>query len=510
MVIGFDFGNYYSQPCVIVGMDEKTLRGGTVYDLVDPTSVCLCGIPSAFFYSSKKYNAEPQFGHQAETSSPATNCVRYLKRHLGEQVTIDGKTFDYDDIIVQVFSYCVRQANKRLSQLLQTTTNKIALSYPASYNSSQREHLVSLAKRATLEDGTHVEVCGTIAEPAAAALDYLAENSENKEKVVLAYDLGGGTFDASVVKIYPNGAKSSNGKKKYYEILINDGAKIGGAEFDEIICRIIAQKSGNALEGRFADIVRNLAEPLKRELSDSESCQPMFFNPVSNNFFDQEITRDEFEALARPLIKKTVDMVKEMLANPNIPKPDNVILTGGASQMPIVQKVLREELPEYADKIVFHKPSKAIACGAARFHTDEGDPDFVENIVEQRTSYELGIRFYKNKADKKGYITPYIPKDTPVPFDSKSIVSYQLYKGDHADFWVYEAKCKNPDRNEVDRDYNRIMAVTYFHDKVMPEGKSAKTKLTMDKNNLLQITVTDPDDPSKPPLKENHKLYSLS
>ena len=139
-------------------------------------------------------------------ATPLENRLRYLKRHLGETVTIEDRKIAYDDAITAVVQHCIRSANRQLHVGWQLSTNLVSLSYPATYLGSQREHLIRLVERATLEDGTHLKVIGTIAEPAAAALDYLAEHAKtDRETVVLTYDLGGGTFDLALVAAYPNG-----------------------------------------------------------------------------------------------------------------------------------------------------------------------------------------------------------------------------------------------------------------------------------------------------------------
>ena len=214
-VIGLDFGNYNSFTCYISDFDEGTKMGGIVHDLL-PQGLN-DGIPSVFFYSKKigTLCGEDAVRNRAK---PVENRVRYLKRHLGERMTLDGgdTTIPYDAAITEVIQHCVRKANEQLKSGYQVTTNLISLSYPATYTFAQRQRLIELAEKATLADGTKVKVYGTIAEPAAAALDYLAEFSKStKETTILVYDLGGGTFDLALVSAYPAGKRNSSGDLYY-------------------------------------------------------------------------------------------------------------------------------------------------------------------------------------------------------------------------------------------------------------------------------------------------------
>ena len=103
-VIGLDFGNFYTQPCIITGMDPKTKRGGIFRDLTDPSSNIPYGIPTAFFYAKNKFDGQPVCGAQAAKAVPPANCLRYLKRDMFKDnkpnsATIDGRTFTYDEMI---------------------------------------------------------------------------------------------------------------------------------------------------------------------------------------------------------------------------------------------------------------------------------------------------------------------------------------------------------------------------------------------------------------------------
>ena len=514
-IIGLDFGNYYSQVCCVDNMDPKTRRGGLYLNLLDPTSPNPNGIPSAFFYSARRNGGTPLFGREAEVARPVSNCVRYMKRNLGKTKVLDGRSFTYDEMITGVVQHIVRQANVQLHKETQKTTNLVSLSYPASFLSSQRAYLVKLVEKATLADGTPIKVCGTIQEPAAAALDYLAEHpGRNTRSVVLAYDLGAGTFDASIVEAFPEGQKTSSGHTFYYDVHSTDGiADLGGAEFDQIMYDLIVKKAGFKPEGSHADTIRATAEVAKRELTTALEVYPDVMNPQTGDFCDITITRQEFETKARPLVQKTVDMVRNMINSNPAYKPDLILLTGGASQMPIVRTMMEAAFPEYKGKITAHRPSKAIAYGAARFGTEEQDIDVGSrnsSPVRQRTTFDIGVRYLHNKDDKNGYIDTFIPQGTELPFTSAVSESWTLVPTRYSLFSIFEAIRKDPDREQVARDYRPVFAVTYDHGAQVPIGTRSHTRLILDENNMLHIEITDPADPSKPPLKSEREFKSLS
>lgn len=514
-IIGLDFGNYYSQVCCVDNMDPKTRRGGLYLNLLDPTSPNPNGIPSAFFYSSRRNGGKPMYGREAEVARPVSNCVRYMKRHLGETKTLDGKVFSYDEMITGMVQHIVRQANIQLHRETQKTTNLVALAYPASFLSSRRARLVELVEKATLEDGTHIKVCGTIQEPAAAALDYLAEHPGRTERtVVLAYDLGAGTFDVSIVEAFPDGQRTPSGDIFYYDVHSTDGiANLGGAEFDQVMYELIVRKAGFKPEGSHVDTIRATAEVAKRELTTSQEVYPDVINPQTGDFCDITITRQEFEEKARPLVQKTVDMVRNMMASNPAYKPDLILLTGGASQMPIVRAMMEQAFPEYRGRITAHRPSKAIAYGAARYGTVEADIDVGtrrSGPVRQRTTFDIGVRYLHNKDDENGYIDTFIPQNTELPFTSQISESWTLVPTRYSLFSVFEAIRKDPDREQVARDYRQVFAVTYDHGREVPVGTKSHTRLILDENNILHIEITDPSDPSKPPLKSKREFKSLS
>ena len=510
-IIGLDFGNCYSFPCFIRGMNAASRLGGTPVDLLPADRHY--GYPSVFFYSrtaaerSKKKNTSPPpwCGEEAVSglASPRKNRMNNLKRHLGQPLVLDDWKGSYDDAIVQMIQYLVRRANQVLQAETMTASNQISLAHPATYNLAQCARLKELAEKATLEDGRHVEVVGMIDEPAAAALDYLVENGRaNQETTVLTYDLGGGTFDLAVVTAFPQGKKDANGKLYYYDVEKTGGdAQLGGTEFDAEMFKLLKSKVPSGAQV-YDETLRQEAEKVKIQLSRVEETGLELTDATGDTVY-LEVTRAEFERQSMPLIQKTVARVRAILENSKARAPELIVLTGGASQMPAIQRELEKAFPAFRGKIVQYRPSRAIAYGAARYGT------LRERPVQRHVPRTIGIRFYEKGTDRE-YIDTYIEAGTPLPFVgaySKSTTRNDNQK--HSFFGVYEAKVDHPDPDQIDRDYMEILSVTLDHGGPVPKGTPTESRLLLSQDGLLEVQARDPAKPDKP-VRNTCVLKSLS
>ncbi len=509
-IIGLDFGNYNSFPCFISNFDLGTRMGGTVRDLLP--SELPDGIPSVYFYSQK---AGELFGENAvrTKASPRENRQRYLKRRLDQTVTLDGKCISYDEAITGLIQHILRSANAKLRAGWQITTNLVSLAYPASYTPAKRQRLIELVEKATLEDGRHIKVFGTIAEPAAAALDYLAEFAKSdRDTTVLTFDLGGGTFDLGLVSAYPKGRKNDSGQTYYYDIINTRGIDhLGGAEFDEIMYECLASKLETTLNKRDKERLKEEAEKIKKELSTDTDAVLEF--ECNGEYEELSVTRAEFENACRPLLMKTIEKTRELLKDHPNQMPELILLTGGACQMPMVKEAIEREFPNYKGKIETYRPSKAIAYGAARFGATEHHAESKKepaSIVQQRVMYDIGVRFYDNEADDIGHITRYITAGTVFPCSSEYRASGTVDVQAASTFEVYEAVKQHPDKDNVFEDYQQIMDVTIYYDNKVPVGTPSETRLVIDKRGLLTIEAKDLSKDSKPVVRNHVELKNLN
>jgi molecular chaperone DnaK (HSP70) len=517
IVIGLDFGNFNSYPSYIEDLDAEHDRlGGRAVDLIPPNS--WQGIPSVFFYNGKGGFLT---GRAAVTGAakPERNRIRYLKRSLGEPLLIDdkpvvinGKTWLYDDAIREVIQSVLREANRELQHIAREMTDLVALSYPATYSSPERERLIEIVKSATLEDGRHFHVVGTIAEPAAAALDYLALRNLTEDTTVLVFDLGGGTFDLSLVSCYPKGKQRADGNTAYYDVHMTDGLpRTGGREFDEVIYSLLLDKLSAFLRKNKLSLTKYLdeklhqdAETVKRELTETDRTVYEIYIPALEDTIPFELTRAEFEQAprVREMLKQMTDKAHLLLSSPGIPRPERIVLTGGSSRMPMIRRALSEALPEYAgiiDGILEYKPETAISYGAARYGIPEkgsgitaADPKRPIKIkgrdgVKVHLSYDVGLRYFRGAADEKGYIDCMLAHGTELPAESEWSIGNKLYEGREATKKLYEARVKSPDYNEPERDYRFIKSVTVDFGTSVPVGTTSETRLVVDENGLVTM-----------------------
>jgi molecular chaperone DnaK (HSP70) len=400
----------------------------------------------------------------------------------------------------------LREANRELGLLTRESTNLVSLAYPATYSSGQRERLIELVNSATLEDGTHFRVVGTIMEPAAAALDYLAQRKHTDNTTVLVFDLGGGTFDLSLVTCYPKGKIRSDKSVAYYDIHLSDGLpSTGGNEFDEVTCQLLQTKMNNFLKQNGLSMTAHLeeqlrlnAETVKKELTLADRTVYESFIPALEDTVPFELTRKEFEQAPRvvEMLRQMTDKARNLLETEKLPKPETIVLTGGSCRMPMIRAALVAALPEHAGRIgsiLEHRPETAISYGAARYGAPEPNTDTVsvtikgDTSVIKRAAYDIGLRYYRGKDDKTGFISCLIPRGTELPVSTRWNTGHKLNESETSVKYLYEARTITPDRNMPERDYRLIKKVTVHFGQVVPVGTTSETRLVVDKDGLVTI-----------------------
>ena len=490
--IGIDFGNMFSFPCFVENMDVQARRGGVERSLLPSEGRFNSGIPTCYYYSKARGEL---FGMEASNAAPRDHQRRLLKRRLLNDAargfpaveTIDGKEIRYDEVVTKMIQYIVRMANTVMQQETQQTSNEIALAYPVDFLHSHVQHLIGLAEKATLADGTPVKVVGTIAEPAAAALCYLSAFPPRQDNInVVVYDLGGGTLDVASITAYPNGVMR-NGKRKYYDILAQDGARIGGYEFDQLLEQIAYKRMSARPTGQSLASFRMRLEQVKKNLDrqDEDYLEVSFDEGVT-------LTKAEFETAAKPLIKQTLDVMEGVLNRQNVPQPELVIMTGGQSQMPLIRSMLLERFPYLRDdQVIMYKPQTAIAFGAARYGV-------LEPLVQKRNKFPLGCRIYQYGTDIR-YIDILIPEGSllPTPENERRWNTYYTREDNTSilSCSIYEGVSRNPDPYHWETDFRQTMNIRYDYGKPVPKDTPIEVQLYVDNKDLAHMLVREPDKP---------------
>ena len=384
-------------------------------------------------------NGEILVGSQAKARSliDPENTVTSIKRKMGQDWTkefegLPDKEYTPVDISAEILSKLISSVQQNESIDLGGNPKYVVISVPANFDDAQ--------KKATRKAGelANLEILTLLEEPVAAAYAYALE--KERDQTILVYDLGGGTFDVSILKV--NSTESEN---KNFTVLSKEGIQeLGGDDFDRKLMKTVAEifkeKSGIDIldlekdQGLSLKRIREAQQKLKEtvmiakhELSDSLSAKidlPNLIHDESGQPYhidNMEITRDQLNDEIRDLILQTKEAVQKALdgAQLTIGDIDRILLVGGSTKVPLVKEMLQEMFGRepYSDI----DPDAAIARGAAilgatlilpdpDLEHEKDDPGFTidtDNIV----THYLGIEVVGGK------FSCLIPKDAEIPED---------------------------------------------------------------------------------------------
>ncbi|MFB2917161.1 Hsp70 family protein [Aerosakkonema funiforme] len=310
------------------------------------------------------------------------NTVASIKREMGENWTkefkgLPGKVYTPIDITAEILAKLVNSAQQAGTVDLLGTPRAAVICIPANFDDAQKTATLEASKLANLE------VVYLLEEPVAAAIAYALE--KERDQTILVYDLGGGTFDVSILQV-----DSTKNNQAEFKILAKEGvSKLGGDDFDRQIMAIAASKFQEISNIDILDLkkdqgisvkvlrsaqqkLKDVAETAKWELTESQTAQigiPNLIKDESGNVYnlDIEINRSEFNDAIRELILLSKDAVQRALASAKltIEDIDRIILVGGSTKVPLVQEMLTEMFGKqpYADT----DPDTVVARGTAIF-----------------------------------------------------------------------------------------------------------------------------------------------
>ena len=339
----------------------------------------------------------------------ADNTISSIKRKMGtsEKVTAGGKSYTPQEISSMILYKLKTDAESYLGEKV----TEAVITVPAYFNDSQRQATKDAGKIAGLE------VKRIINEPTAAALAYGLDNESDQK--IMVYDLGGGTFDVSIIEI---------GDGVIEVLAVNGDSFLGGDDFDNVLTNYMVEefkrKEGVDLSKDSMSLqrIREAAEKAKKELSSATTTNINlpFIASVDGNpkHFDMDLTRAKFNELTHDLVERTVGPVQKALADAGLTASDltKVLLVGGSTRIPAVQERVRTLTGKEPSKNL--NPDECVALGASiqggKLSGDEGAGDI---LLLDVTPLSLSIETLG------GVATKLIERNTTIPTKKSQIFS---------------------------------------------------------------------------------------
>ena len=395
-IIGIDLGTTNSAVSVLEGGEAKII----------PNPEGNRTTPSVVSFK----NGERQVGEVAKRSMVTNpNTIASIKRHMGEdgyKVDIEGKSYTPQEVSAMILQHLKSYAEDYLGDKV---TNAV-ITVPAYFNDAERQATKDAGKIAGLD------VDRIVNEPTAAALAYGLDNTDAEENV-LVFDLGGGTFDVSILELGDG----------VFDVLSTAGDnKLGGDDFDnKIVDYLVSEfKQENGIDlsqDKMAlQRLKDAAEKAKKDLSGVTSTQISlpFITAGENGPLQLEttLTRAKFEELTDDLIQRTKKPVQQALSDAGLNKSDidEVILVGGSTRIPAVVDLVKSETGKDPNRSV--NPDEVVAMGAA-IQGGVISGDVKDVVLLDVTPLTLGIE------TMGGVSTPLIERNTTIPTSKSQVFS---------------------------------------------------------------------------------------
>ena len=395
-IIGIDLGTTNSAVAVLEGNESKII----------PNPEGNRTTPSVVAFK----NGEIQVGEVAKRQAVTNlNTISSIKRHMGDasyKVEIEGKQYTPQEISAMILQYLKGYAEEYLGEKVE----KAVITVPAYFNDAQRQATKDAGRIAGLE------VERIVNEPTAAALAYGLDKVDHEEKI-LVFDLGGGTFDVSILELGDG----------VFDVLSTAGDNhLGGDDFDnKIIEFLVAEfKRDNGIDlsqDKMAmQRLKDVAEKAKKDLSGVTSTQislPFITAGEAGPLhLEVTLTRAKFDQLTLDLVERTKEPVRRALSDAGLSASeiDQVILVGGSTRIPAVVEAVRKETGKEPNKSV--NPDEVVAMGAA-IQGGVISGDVKDIVLLDVTPLSLGIE------TMGGVFTKLIDRNTTIPTSKSQVFS---------------------------------------------------------------------------------------
>ena len=464
-IIGIDLGTTYSEVAVVEDGRPRVIEEDGQAMLPSVVGLTEAGAPLVGEAARNQWLLAPE------------RTIRSVKRRMGEAIklTLGDQSFSPQEISAMI----LRQLKARAERSLGCPVRRAVITVPAYFNDAQRQ--------ATREAGqlAGLEVVRIIHEPTAASLVYEADHAADRK--LLVYDLGGGTFDVSIVRI----------EDGVVEVLASHGdTHLGGDDFDACLVDHVADRFRAEHDVDLRDDARAHA-CLLRAVEQAKirlSTQP--YVTINEEFIIEkdgtplnlslELTRDDYESMIRPLIERTLGAVQRALTDAGLlaDEIDRVVLAGGATRTPLVREELQKRTGREPNLDV--DPDLCVALGAA-IQASMIDGHDVGPVLVDVTPHTFGIRHLgdRNGRPYSHCFSPIIHKNSALP-SSKTEVYYTVRdRQDAVDVEVFQGE---------DSDALKNTRVGRFCIEGLSEVDSSNPilcRLDLDLNGMLKVTATE-------------------
>ena len=479
--IGIDLGTTTSEVAIYEkGDGPRILRDVRGNEIID----------SYFGFDNKTKNPVVGAGAKATAQSNPDLMVEQVKRQMGKDVSLSvgDQTFSPTEVSAQILMYLKRSAEEQLGE----PVDRCVITVPANFPDP--------ARRATQQAG---EIAGMtveriINEPTAAALAYgYGDTIENQH--ILVYDLGGGTFDVSVVEYMGDilDVQASSGDKQ-----------LGGKDFDKALVQHVSEafeaEHGIAVDPESKAYYRLLfaCENAKKDLSfNRQTAVSIPFFTVQNGQpinLDVTVTRDDFEGLIAPMIDRTESAIETALSDAGLATPDidQVILVGGSTRIPYVQDMVERVMGQRPLKRI--DPDKAVALGAAvQTAIIDGTS---ERIVMDVVPLSLGTSILEqsNAGFRPGRYDQIIPRTGKVLKPYQKTYNTIMDDQEMIDFRVYQRDAESEAlQAEIENTPNEAEGFTLLGRQEIdvppgPMGQRVEVTYTYNQNQMVEVEVHFP------------------